>query len=299
MKHAVSVSLGSSKRDKSVEVSLLGEKVKIERIGTDGDMGAAANLFREMDGKVDAFGLGGTDLGVMVDRKLYPLYSIRPMIRFVEKTPLVDGSGLKGTLEAQALPALMSDLGDRVINKRGFVVSGAERWGMSKSFWENRFEVVFGDLMFGLGLPIPIRSERGLSSLAALLMPIVGRLPFQWIYPTGDKQDQRVPRFERYYQWAAVIAGDCHYIKKHLPERLNGKSIITNTTTEEDIKLFKQVGISTIVTTTPTIEGRSFGTNMMEAALVAVSGKGKPLTFSELEELIQVLNLKPQVMHLD
>ena len=42
MKHAVSVSLGSAKRDKRVELELFGERVLIERIGTDGDMEAAA-----------------------------------------------------------------------------------------------------------------------------------------------------------------------------------------------------------------------------------------------------------------
>ena len=278
-----------------VEVTLLGEKVIIERIGTDGDMEAAAQLFREMDGKVDAFGLGGTDLGVMVDGHLYPLYSIHPMIRFVKKTPLVDGSGLKNTLEEHALPVLIDHLGERLTEKRGFVVSGAERWGLSKSFWENGFDVVFGDLMFGLGLPAPVRSERGLRTLAALVMPIVGRLPFSWIYPTGEKQDLRVPKYEKYYQWASVIAGDCHYIKKHLPDNLAGKSVITNTTTEEDIELFRQVGISTIVTTTPNLEGRSFGTNMMEAALVAVAGKGRTLTLEELDGMIQDLDYKPQV----
>ena len=41
MKKAVSISIGSSKRNKAVEVTLLGEKVSIERIGTDGDMEAA------------------------------------------------------------------------------------------------------------------------------------------------------------------------------------------------------------------------------------------------------------------
>jgi hypothetical protein len=38
MKRAVSVSIGSSKRDKAVEIELMGEEVSIERIGTDGDM---------------------------------------------------------------------------------------------------------------------------------------------------------------------------------------------------------------------------------------------------------------------
>ena len=66
MKRAVSVSLGSSKRDKAVEVELLGTTVHIERIGMDGDMEKAAQKFKELDGKVDAFGVGGADLGVMV-----------------------------------------------------------------------------------------------------------------------------------------------------------------------------------------------------------------------------------------
>ena len=104
MKRAVSVSIGSSKRDKAVEIELLGQKVRIERIGTDGDMEKAAQLFRELDGVVDAFGLGGADLGVQTDRRYYPLYSIRPIVRYVKKTPLVDGAGLKNTLEGQLAP---------------------------------------------------------------------------------------------------------------------------------------------------------------------------------------------------
>ena len=69
MKHAVSISIGSSKRNKVVEVELLGEMVRIERIGTDGSMEKAAQLYRELDGKVDAFGVGGTDLGLTVGTK--------------------------------------------------------------------------------------------------------------------------------------------------------------------------------------------------------------------------------------
>ena len=71
MKRAVSISIGSSKRDKAVEVTLLGEKVSIERIGTDGDMEAAALKYKELDGAVDAFGVGGADLGAIIDGKWY------------------------------------------------------------------------------------------------------------------------------------------------------------------------------------------------------------------------------------
>jgi len=105
MKRAVSISIGSSKRDKAVEVTLLGEKISIERIGTNGDIEAAALKYKELDGTVDAFGMGGGDLGAMTDGKWYPFYSVLPMARYVKKTPLVDGTGLKNTLENKA-PAL-------------------------------------------------------------------------------------------------------------------------------------------------------------------------------------------------
>jgi hypothetical protein len=53
------------------------------------------------------------------------------------------------------------------------------------------------------------------------------------------------------------------------------------------------------VTSTPRIDGRSFGTNVLEAALIAYSGKGRELTDSELSALIKELNLRPGVQELN
>ena len=301
MKRAVSISIGSSKRNKAVEVTLLGEKVSIERIGTDGDMEAAALKYKELDGKVDAFGVGGADLGALVDGKWFPLYSVQPMVRFVKKTPLMDGGGLKNTLENKAPAFLDAKIGE-YINSRGrkvLVALGMDRWGLSKSFVEAGYETIFGDFMFGLGLPIAIRKLSQLKTMGNLLMPIVGRLPFAWIYPTGEKQEKRTPKWGKYYAWATVIAGDCHYIKRFMPDDLTSKVIVTNTTTPEDVELFRKCGVKYLLTTTPVLDGRSFGTNMMEAALVAVSGKGRPLTWPELNEMLDRLGFEPQLQELN
>jgi hypothetical protein len=301
MKRAVSISIGSSKRNKAVEVNLLGEQVSIERIGTDGDMEAAALKYQALDGTVDAFGVGGADLGALADGKWYPFYSVRPMVRFVKKTPLVDGGGLKNTLENRAPAFIDQKLGD-YINARGrkvMVTVGVDRWGLSKSFVESGYETVFGDLMFGLDVPIAIHKLGNLKTLAAILMPVAGRLPFEMLYPTGEKQEKRTPKWGKYYAWATVIAGDCHYIKRCMPDDLNGKVIVTNTTTPEDVEIFRKAGVKYLVTTTPVLDGRSFGTNMMEAALVAASGKGRPLTWPELTEMIDKLKFEPQIQELN
>jgi hypothetical protein len=299
MKRAVSISMGSSKRNKAVEVELLGEKVQIERIGTDGSMEKAAQLYKELDGKVDAFGVGGADLGLMVDNKWYPLFTVQPMVRFIKQTPVVDGAGLKNTLENRIEPFIQAKIGAYIKEKKALITAGADRWGMTTSFVDAGYECVFGDLMFALGVPIPIRSLASVKRLASILMPIAGRLPFEWVYPTGEKQEKRIPKWGKYYQWATVVAGDCHYIKRHMPDRLDGKVIATNTTTAEDVEMFRQVGIKYLITSTPVLEGRSFGTNMMEAALVAVSGKGRKLTKDELNAMLDKLGFEPQLQELN
>jgi hypothetical protein len=297
----VSISIGSSKRDKTVVVELLGENVSIERIGTDGDMEKAALLYRDLDGVVDAFGVGGADLGTMVDDKWYLLYSVQPMVRYVKKTPLVDGTGLKNTLETQLAQVIDSCMGEYVAQKgrKAFITLGVDRWGMTTSFLDAGYECVFGDLMFGLGIPVAVHSKKALKRLAAMVMPIAGRLPFDWVYPTGEKQEKRIPKWGNYYQWATVIAGDCHYIKRHMPDRLEGKVIATNTTTPSDQDAFRQAGVKYLVTSTPMLDGRSFGTNMMEAALIAASGKGRVLTRDELNQLLDQLGFKPNLQELN
>lgn len=300
MKRAVSVSIGSSIRDKSVEVKLLGEKILIERIGTNGDMEKAAQLYKDLEDEVDAFGVGGADLAVMVDQKWYPLHSVKPMVRLVENTPVVDGSGLKNTLENRVAAFMDKHIGDYLQDKKTVLITaGLDRWGMAKSFVDKGYEFIFGDLMFALGLPIPLRSVRSLKIVAAIIVPIVSRLPFEFLYPTGEKQSEREPKFVEHYQWANVISGDCHYVKRHMPDDMTGKIVVTNTTTPEDVELFKSLGVKYLITTTPVLDGRSFGTNMMEAAMVAIAGKGRPLTQEEYNAMLDQLKLEPQLQELN
>ena len=301
MKRAVSVSIGSSKRNKAVEVELLGEKVSIERIGTDGDMEAAAQKFKELDGTVDAFGVGGGDLSMQIDDKTYIFHSVKPMVRFIKKTPVVDGSGLRNTLEKKAAPFILENLGD-YINEKGktaLIMTGSDRWGLTSSFLGAGFECTFGDMLFSLEIPIPLHTAKQVKTLASLLLPIALRLPFHWIYPVGEKQEERKPKYPKYFQEVTVVAGDCHYIKRYMPDDMKGKIIVTNTTTPEDVELFRKCGVKYLVTTTPILEGRSFGTNMMEAALVAISGKGRPLSWDEYSELLAKLGFEPQLQELN
>jgi hypothetical protein len=281
-----------------MEITLLDQPVVIERTGTDGDVSRAQALFTALDGRVDALGVGGIDLWIEFEGQKHALQAAHKLITGVSKTPVVDGSGLKNTLERGVVDTLVEHLGPRYSQGKVMLTAAVDRYGMTRAFFDAGYDVVCADLMFALGIPIPIRSYARLRQAARFLLPIVRRLPISVLYPTGEKQEVIVPRYEEWYRWADVIAGDCHYIKQHMPDDLSGKVIVTNTTTAKDVSAFRERGVSYLLTTTPRLDGRSFGTNMMEAALTAVAGKGRPLSNQELDGLLDKLNLQPHIEQL-
>jgi hypothetical protein len=296
-KHVVSVSIGSSKRNSRVELEVLGEPVILERIGTDGSWTKAIELVRELDGKVDAFGLGGADLYVWAGGRRYTFRDAAKMAKAAQKTPMLDGSGLKHTLERRAVREL-----DPLIHwggKKVLVPSAVDRFGLAEALTEAKANTLFGDFIFGLGIDIPLYRLATLQRLAYVLLPIVTQLPFAWLYPTGEKQEQSVKSWrQKYYRWADVVAGDWLYIRRHMPEEMGGKIVLTNTTTPEDLEFMKARGVKTLITTTPRIQGRSFGTNVMEAFFVALAGK-YPLSEAEYLEFINRLGFKPEITQLE
>jgi len=297
MRRIVSVSLGSSKRDHRVSLYILGEEVIIERIGTDGDIKKAIEKVKELDGKVSAIGLGGIDLYFIVGNRRYVVRDALKIAKAVQKTPVVDGSMVKDTLERQTVKKLDSILPGGIKGKNVLLPSAVDRFGMAEAFYNLGANIVIGDFMFALGIPIPIHSIRVLKFLAYVLLPILTKLPFSMLYPVGEKQEENTPKFTRYFLWADIIAGDFIYIKKYMPERLDGKIILTNTVTPKDKELLRERGVKYLVTTTPELEGRSFGTNVLEGFLVAMQDKRLPQENDE--DFLERIGFKPRVEELN
>ena len=299
MPHILSVSLGSSQRDKRAEATLLGQEFILERRGADGDLARFGALFREYDGRVDALCVGGTNLGLHWRRRYYPFRDIQRLVRQVKHTPVVDGSGVKNTLEREAIRRLQDRGVVDFTTANVFLVCSTDRFGMAEAISHYTRRMVIGDLMFNLGLPIPLHSLRSIDVIAPLALPILGWLPFKWLYPTGEQQEEVKPKYQRFYQWADVIAGDYLLIRQHMPDRLEGKTILTNTTTEQDVADLRARGVARLITTTPVVEGRSFGTNVLEGVFVTVLGRPpSEIRPEEYLELAQRIGWEPIVREL-
>jgi len=197
-----------------------------------------------------------------------------------KQTPVVDGGGIKLILEPLLLRRLVDEGKLEIAGKRVLLMSGVDRPGMAVTFPALGARVVYGDLLFAVGIPVAITSLRQLSWLAATFLPILRRLPMSVLYPTGSAQEKDHPEVPQAFRagrhhrrgfsaYSTVYARrpdgeDRRY--EHHPKRRCGAVTPTQgrATHHHDTDNF----------------GESFGANVMEAVLVALSGK-RPESLTE------------------
>jgi len=296
MKKILSVSLGSSTRDHSTEAEFMGQRFWLSRQGTDGDYDRFIQLYRDNDGKVDAFGVGGTEFYLWVNGRRYYFRESKQIRKAIKISKVGDGNGIKHLLGPLAIEALKEN-GYELRGKKALKTTAVDRYGLAKALVDAGCDVTFGDFMFGLDIPIPIRSIHTVHIIAVLLLPIMTQLPFHMLYPVGAEQEKEPStKYSRFLEEADVIAGDFLQVWSNLPDDLSGKIIITNTTTEKNVKELQKRNLHVLVTNTPRLEGRSFGTNVIEAMCRCLIDKpDDQITEEDFKDIIARVPLKPQV----
>ena len=301
MKKVLSISLGSSSRNHKTQATFLDEPFELERFGVDGDWKRFLALYEKYDGQVDAFGVGGTLFYLQVDKRRYYFRDCKQIRKRVHKSKIGDGNGIKHLMAPRALAQLEKETGISLKGKKAFKTSAVDRWGLAQALLDFGCDVTFGDLMLTLDVGIAVKKLSTVKLIATLLCPIVMQLPYVWFYPVGKEQDEEPSKkYTRYYEEADVLAGDFLQIWHYLPDDLTGKIIVTNTTTDQNVKALQKRNLQVLVTTTPRLEGRSFGTNVMEAALRTLVDKpDNEIGDADFIELFDRIPLVPEVMVLN
>src|SRR5262249_18611778 len=154
-----------------------------------GDKDRFKAVIAELDGTIDCFGVGGTDAWLYAGNRRFAVRETFSLMANAKKTPWADGSGLKHTLERSTVEYLQdNDILD-FRDKRVLLVSAVDRFGLGEAIALRAKAVVYGDILFGVGLPIPVRSWSTVKFLGRILLPVIARCPISWFYPTGEKQE--------------------------------------------------------------------------------------------------------------
>ena len=300
MKKILSISMGSSSRDHSTVHEFLGEKCEISRIGFNADLDKVIEAYKEYDGKVDAFGVGGLEFYLGVADKRYYFREVKKIRKVVKKSKIGDGNSIKGILIKRSIKALeekLNEEGKTLKGMKALKTNAVERYMIADALVDAGCELTCGDFMFSLGLPIAVHRLSTVRFLGSILLPIITQLPFKWFYPLGSEQDNPPqPKWEKYYHQADILAGDFVSIRAHMPDDLSGKIILTNTTTAKNVEELRERGVHLLVTSTPRLEGRTFGTNVMEATLRALIDKpDAEITEADFIDIIERIPLEPNI----
>ena len=301
MKKILSISVGSSSRDHTTRHVFLGQECELSRQGTDGDFDKAVRQYAECDGQVDAFGVGGVEFFLRVGKKRYYFRDVKRIRNAVKISKVGDGNGVKGILERRAFAALEKHLNEKedttLKGMPALLTTAVDRYGMGEAMVDAGLDLTIGDLMFALGLPIPVRKLSTVRLIAALLLPAITQMPFSWFYALGSEQDKPPQqKWDQYYERAKVLGGDFIQIRQFMPQDLTGKIVVTNTTTSKNVEELRKRNLHILVTVTPRLEGRSFGTNVMEATLLALMEKPQSeVTEADFKDLIERIPLEPNI----
>jgi hypothetical protein len=301
VKKILSISVGSSSRDHTTRHTFLGQECEISRQGTDGDFEKAVQRYADMDGKVDAFGVGGLEFYLHIDQKRWYFRDVSRIRRVVKISKIGDGNEVKGLLERRAFAALEKHLNEKenktLKDMPALITTAVERYGMAEAMIDSGLDLTFGDFMFALGLPIAVKKISTVRVLGSLLLPIITQMPFAWFYALGSEQDKPPqPKWDKYYKQSTVLGGDFIQIRQYMPDDLTGKIVVTNTTTAENVEELKKRNLHILVTVTPRLEGRSFGTNVMGATLLALMDKPQSeVTDKDFLDLIERIPLLPNI----
>ncbi|MCS6955650.1 MAG: quinate 5-dehydrogenase [Candidatus Calescibacterium sp.] len=313
--NCVSISLGSSKRDKCVSLKISeSHTVNLYRIGTDGNFLLAQRIIERLqDDDVDAIGLGGIDLLLFIENEYFVIRDAKKLYDRSKNVPVVDGSITKRFWEPQVVENLIKKnilKNDQVV----LFVSSLDRFATLEIFKNSGFKFLIGDLLFALNVDKIIYDVDQLKFVAKIMLEDVLNLPFNLIYPVGREQ-------EKYRNFSSknlseilkskdfdIVFGDFHYVKK-IGDLLFDKVVITNTLTDNDINLLIDNRIKSLIATGIFMDNRSFGANMTDAIFAAYCKRVKnkkisPFDFNDgdlffefVEEFLGMKEIKGKIVY--
>lgn len=297
MKHAVGISLGASAGDFAFTTRFLGQRLSVRRVGANGSTAKAAKLLRHWEQHADAIGLG-------VEKDTYSVGSRH----YVEKDRVRNGSGatrvpvttggrLDDILQEWALRHVQIKLGDYFNNAKVLLLSGMTNYKLARALSEYTPNLAFADPIVQFGVP------KLLTSLDALELYASGaHYALDWA-PSGVMSSALVKQWTKFVlrgamQDATVIVAPVHELDRFGAEELRGKTVITSTVNDRRVATLGKKGVSVIIDGAPQIEGHVVSPSLLDAMIVAATGKASDdIIDDDYLSIITELALEPRILY--
>ena len=156
------------------------------------------------------------------------------------------------------------------------MVSALDRFGMAQALVAAGADMIFGDFIFALDLDRPVRGLDEFEAMARKYLPDACKLTVPIFLSDREKtrsaagtEISRILRRRGYHRGRFSFHAAVHARAARTARWCLTNTAHRNTTSAN----CANAALHTLVTTTPDFGGRSFGTNVVEAALLALLGK--------------------------
>jgi len=284
MKRVVGISLGGGGENFGLRVRFMGQRFEVRRVGANGSTTRAAKLLEQWQDQADAIGLGfAPDELQLKDGQA--------------RVPVTTGSRLGEILQEWALRDVQQKLGSYFNNARVLFFSGRDNYKLALAMSEYTQNLAFADPMLRLGVPGLLGSLDSLElySTGAEYVP-------DWVPDIGMPSklggDLTAYLLRKAMRDSTVIVAAVHELDRFGTEELAGKTIITSTVSDRRIARFKARGVHMVVDGAPLLFGRVLGPAMLDAMIIAASGKDPAeILQDDYLEIIGDLGLEPRIIY--
>ena len=295
MKTVLGLSLGASRHDYHFITTLLGQRLQVQRTGTDGSTAQAARLLKHP--KASAVGLGlerehyGTGRHKFTDKDTQTLKAL------VKDVPVTTGARLGDILQEWAVRHTQIALGNYFNNARVLFLSGLANYKLAMSLAEYTPNLQFADPLLQMGVP------KLLASLDALQTYATGaHYVKDWSLPakfgTGAVKEWAGFVLRRALQKATVLVASPHELDQFSLEELAGKTIITSGLSDERLAELKDKGVHMVVDGAPVLHGHVIGPYLLDAMILAALDKApEDMLEDDYLDILTTLNIEPRILY--
>jgi predicted amino acid dehydrogenase len=297
MKTVISISLGSKKQDFEFTTSFLGQKMRVQRVGTNGSTATAAKLLSHWESRADAIGLGVVKDSYRIGAQRLIDKDTSRLSRVVTRVPLTTGARLSDIFLEWAVRHTQNELGHFFDNANVLFFSGMANYKLAMSMSEYTENLQFADPLLQLGVPKLLTSLDALGLYASGMHYVSDWTPPRVIPAVLLKQWTRFVLGKALAK-ATMVVAPVHELDDFGLEELAGKTIITSNVNDERLARFKEKGVNMVIDGAPVLGGHVLGPEMLDAMIIAATGKAPEDIFEEdILEIITSLDMAPRILY--
>ena len=295
MKTVLGLSLGASRHDYHFTTTLLGQRLAVQRTGTDGSTAQAAKLLKHPAASAVGLGLEREHYGTA--RHKFTDKDTQKLKALVKDVPVTTGARLGDILQEWAVRHTQIALGSYFNNARVLFLSGLTNYKLAMSLAEYTTNMQFADPVLQMGVP------KLLSSLEALQHYATGaHYVKDWSLPakfsSGPVKEWGGFVLRRALQKATVLVAAPHELDPFGLEDLAGKTIITSGLSDERLAELKDKGVHMVVDGAPVLHGHVIGPYLLDAMILAALDKrSEDMLEDDYLDILTTLAIEPRILY--